>query len=149
MTVTLTKQYHALGLLWNINDNSCWHKKMAISIRLLIISRFSRTLLLNFSISIFRAGAITGENRGFQRGMAVAVGSITVAMFCLPKRTNLQAEAICSLLLLCLSNARPKLFKSEYPVFVHTVSLLVTNRIHGQQNSILKYRVFSKLRCSL
>jgi hypothetical protein len=38
--------YHALGLLWKINDNSCWHKKIAISIRLLIISRFSRTLFV-------------------------------------------------------------------------------------------------------
>jgi hypothetical protein len=47
MTVTLTKQYHALGLLWKINDNSCWHKKIAISIRLLIISRFSRTLFFS------------------------------------------------------------------------------------------------------
>jgi hypothetical protein len=69
--------------------------------------------------------------------MTVAVGSIMVAMFCLPKRTNLQAEAICSLLLLCFSNARPKFFKSEYPVVCLSHSLLVTNRIHGQQKSFL------------
>jgi hypothetical protein len=56
-------------------------------------------------------------------------------MFCLPKRTNLQAEAIRSLLLLWFSNARPKFFKSEYPV--QTISLFVTNRIHVREKSFL------------
>jgi hypothetical protein len=101
-----------------LHENSCLHKKLQYQLDL-IVPRFSHTLLLNFSISIFRAV------------------SITVAMFCLPKITNLQAEAICSLLLLCFSSAHPKFFKSEYPAFVQIVSLFVTNtnRIHGQQKS--------------
>jgi hypothetical protein len=40
-------------------------QKIAISIRLLLNSRVSRMLLLNFSISIFQARTITGENWGF------------------------------------------------------------------------------------
>jgi hypothetical protein len=65
MTVTLTKQYHALGLLWKINDNSCWHKTIAISIRLLIISRFSRTLFLSkFFYFHFPSGDYYGREPG-------------------------------------------------------------------------------------
>jgi hypothetical protein len=66
MTVTLTKQYHALGLLWKINDNSCWHKKIAISITLLIISRFSRTL---FSSKLFYFHFPSGDYYGREPGL--------------------------------------------------------------------------------
>jgi hypothetical protein len=63
--------------------------------------RFSRTLFLSqFFYFHFPSGDYYEREPGLFN-----VGSITVAMFCLPKRTNLQAKAICSLLLLCFSNA--------------------------------------------
>jgi hypothetical protein len=97
-----------------LHENSCLHKKIAISIRL-----DSSTIFSYIIIKLFYFYFPSGGNVLFTKNNEFT------------SRSNMLFTLI---VLLC---AHPKFFKSEYPAFVQIVSLFVTNtnRIHGQQKS--------------